>query len=1081
MKKNATCFFLCFNRKKKLLLWMKLVLFLLLTSFIHVSASTYPNANNSDLDRDKTNVLDVQQSVVSGKVTDSNGAPLPGVTVVVKGTNNGVITDTDGNFSLSDVSSDNVLVFSFIGMQSQEVNVGNQSVINVTMEVDVIGIEEVVTIGYGVQKKTTVTGAISTVKGEELAKVPVPNISQALAGKLAGVSMRPNGGQPGFDDPDIHIRGVVTTGNSDPLVVVDGVKRDNIRQVDPATIESVTILKDAAAVAPYGIGGANGVILITTKKGSAGKPVVRLTSSYGIQNPTYLPKMLNAQDYMALQNEGYYNLTPNGTTPPNNPDLMADYPNLHRQDPDLYPDSKFIDHWNTNVPVQNYNLEFSGGSSKFNYHAGLGYYDQSGIVDKINYKRYSYNISLGLQATNTTKVSMSIHGSIEDTDELDPGENTRGGHLFRAFYKFVPIQTMLYSDGEHWGESSASSPIAALKSDGYTQINRKTLLTSLTVEQELPFIEGLNFKGVFSYDPNIQRTKQWHLPFIYHVIDYSTSPYSFTEAQTTQEGTSPLYSYLRLEEERWSNFTYQAYLNYARTFGDHSVSGLLVAEARESKRDNFWTRRNNFAILIDEMDFGSSDKNDYDNGGASATGSEIGYVYRVGYGYMDKYLLEASGRYDGHYYFAPGERWGYFPAFSGAWRISEEGFMADKENINNLKLRASWGQSGMLAGEAFQYLAGYSLRGNAYAFGNGSLVQGSENESEPNPEITWEVSTKMDIGFDLNMWNGLLNLEFDYFHEKRTGMLLAPQVTLPVEYGLDLSEENKGEMKNNGIEINASSVYNVNDDMVIGLSANFSYAKNQMIEVFQTDAQANNPNRTRVGQPFGTPYGYKALGLFTTAEDTNGDGIINSADGYNVEQFGELHPGDIKYADLSGPDGVPDGKIDSNDNTKIGYPVYPLMTFGFTPTLEWKNLDVALFFQGAAKASIRTYQFMTVPFENNGSNTSYEYFDNRWTPENQNAKYPRATPSPYNNNTQQTDFWMVNTNYLRLKTATIGYTLPDRITDKLGIGDVRCYVTGQNVFTISKLKHVDPEMGYDLRETAYPVMRSTTFGIDITF
>ncbi|WP_319481957.1 TonB-dependent receptor [uncultured Draconibacterium sp.] len=1081
MKKNATCFFLYFNRKKKLLLSMKLVLILLLTSFNHVSASTYSNVNDSDLNRGKTEVSDVQQNAVSGKVTDSNGASLPGVTVVVKGTSNGVITDTDGNFSLSDVSPDNILIFSFIGMRSQEVPVGNQSVINVTMEVDVIGIEEVVTIGYGVQKKTTVTGAISTVKGEELAKVPVPNISQALAGKLAGVSMRPNGGQPGFDDPDIHIRGVVTTGNSDPLIVVDGVKRDNIRQVDPATIESVTILKDAAAVAPYGIGGANGVILITTKKGTAGKPVVRLTSSFGIQNPTYLPEMLNAQDYMALQNEGYYNLTPNGTTPPNDPDLIADYPNLHRQDPDLYPDSKFIDHWNTNVPVQNYNLEFSGGSSKFNYHAGLGYYDQGGIVDKINYKRYSYNISLGLQATNTTKVSMSIHGSIEETDELDPGENTRQGHLFRAFYKFVPIQTMLYSDGEHWGESSASSPIAALNSDGYTDINRKTLLTSLTLEQELPFIEGLNFKGVFSYDPNIQRTKQWHLPFIYHVIDYSTTPYSFTEAQTTQEGTSPLYSYLRLEEERWANFTYQAYLNYARTFGDHSVTGLLVAEARESSRDNFWTRRNNFAILIDEMDFGSSDKNDYDNGGASSTGSEIGYVYRVGYGYMDKYLFEASGRYDGHYYFAPGERWGYFPAFSAAWRISEEGFMADKENIDNLKLRGSWGQSGMLAGEAFQYLAGYSLRGNAYAFGNGSLVQGSANESEPNPAITWEISTKMDIGFDLNMWNGLLNLEFDYFHEKRTGMLLAPQVTLPVEYGLDLSEENKGEMKNNGIEINASSIYNLNNDMVIGLSANFSYARNQMIEVFQSDAEANNPNRTRVGQPYRTPYGYKALGLFTTAEDTNGDGIINSDDGYNVEQFGELHPGDIKYADLSGPDGVPDGKIDSNDETKIGYPRYPLMTFGFTPSLEWKNLDVALFFQGAAKASIRTYQFMTVPFENNGSNTSYEYFDNRWTPENQNAKYPRATPSPYNNNTQQTDFWMVDTNYLRLKTATIGYTLPERITDKLGIGDVRCYVTGQNVFTISKLKHVDPELGYDLRETAYPVMKSTTFGIDITF
>lgn len=1028
-----------------------------------------------------TSIVQAQEKNITGIVKDNSGRPIPGVTVIIKGTTQGIITDIEGSFSLEDIPEKVTLVFSFVGMRTQEILVGDQTIFNVTLKEDVIGIEEVVAIGYGVQKKTTVTGAISTVKGEELASVPVPNISQALAGKLAGVSMRPNGGQPGFDDPDIHIRGVVTTGNSNPLIVVDGVKRDNIRQVNPATIESVTILKDAAAVAPYGIGGANGVILITTKKGQIGRPVVKLSASYGIQNPTYLPNMLNAQDYMALQNEGYYNLTPNGATPPNNPDLIATYLEQHKQDPDLYPNSEFIDYWNTNVPTQNYNLEFSGGTTKVNYHAALGYYDQAGIFDKIGYERYSYNLNLGLKVTNTTKVSLSLHGTVENTDELDPGDNTREGHLFRAFYKFIPTQTILYSDGEHWGESSASSPYAALSSEGYTTINRNTLMTSLTLEQDLPFIEGLNLKGVFSYDPNIQHTKQWHIPFAYHVIDYATTPYSFTEVQTTQEGNSPLYSYLRLDNKRWFNYTYQAYLNYNRSFGNHSFSGLLVAEARKSSTDNFWTRRNNFAILIDEMDFGSSDKNDYDNGGSSGSGSEIGYVYRVGYNYQDKYLLEASGRYDGHYYFAPDERWGYFPAFSGAWRVSEESFMDGKQKIDNLKLRASWGQSGMLAGEAFQYLAGYNLRGNAYAYGSGALVQGSENESEPNPDITWEVSTKLNVGFDLNMWNGLLNLEFDYFHEKRTGMLLAPQVTLPVEYGLALSQENKGEMKNNGFELNASSIYDVNNDLRIILSGNFSYAKNKMIEVFQTDAQANNPNRDLVGQPYGTPFGYKSLGLFTTDEDINGDGIINSADGYNVEQFGELHPGDIKYADLSGPDGIPDGKIDSNDETRIGYPVYPLMTFGFTPTIEWKNLDISLFFQGAAKATIRTYQFQTVPFENNGSNTSYEYFDNRWTTEDQDAKYPRATPSPYNNNNQETDLWMADTNYLRLKTATIGYTLPKKITDKLKIAGVRCYVTGQNVFTISKLKHVDPEMGYDLREIAYPVMRSTTFGIDITF
>jgi TonB-linked SusC/RagA family outer membrane protein len=974
-------------------------------------------------------------------------------------------------------------------MQTQDIEIGNQTVINVTMMEDVIGLDEVVAVGYGVQKKTTVTGAISTVKGEELAEIPVANISQSIAGKLAGVSTRNVSGQPGFDSPQIHVRGVVTTAVDErnqplngPLVVVDGIKRDNIQQIDPSTIETITILKDASAVAPYGIGGANGVILITTKQGQAGRPVVRLSASYGIQNPTYLPDMLSAKDYQDLSNEAYLNLNPNATLEeyPYDPDIVADYNNLHASDPDRYPDSRFVDFWNTNVPVQNYNLEFSGGSETFNYHAGLGYYDQAGIFDNINYNRYSYDLSLGIQATNTTKVTMSVRGSIEETNQLDPGDNTTGGHLFRAFYKFVPISAMQYSDGEHWGENSASSPIAALNAKGYDLEEGNTLLTSLTVEQELP-IKGLSLKGVFSYDPNSQRRKRWHIPFIYHVIDYSTTPYSFTEALTTQEGNSPTYSYLQIDHERRANYTYQGYLNYNGTFGDHAVTGLLVAEARNSTRDDFWTRRNNFSLYIDEMDFGSSDKNDYSNGGSSSTGSEIGFVYRLTYAYKDKYMFEATGRYDGHYYFAPGSRWGYFPAFSAAWRVSEESFMAGLDNINNLKIRASWGQSGMLAGRAFQYLSGYTLRGNAYAFGSGALVQGSENTQEANPNITWERSTKMDVGFDLNMWNGLLNFEFDYFYEKRTDMLLAPQVTLPVEYGLDLSDENKGEMDNRGFEFIIGSSYNINNDLRIGISGNFTYARNEMIEVFESDAEAANPNRTKVGKPHQTPFGYKAIGLATTDMDLNSDGIIDEADGYDIESFADVHPGDIMYADLSGPDGIPDGKIDVNDQIDIGYPTYPLITYGFTPTLDWKGLDVSLFFQGAALTSMNLYQFQTVPFENNGSNTAYEYLDNRWTPENQDAKYPRATPSPYTNNTPGSTFWTHNAGYLRLKTAIIGYSLPNTITNKIGIAGVRLSLTTQNLFTLSKIKHVDPEMGSRLRETAYPVMKNTTFGIDITF
>jgi len=1054
---------------------------LLSVTMLLVSAGFSFADNNSVTTAGKSATESVQQKGISGKVTDEKGLPLPGVTVVVKGTTTGIVTDADGNYTLPDVGEKAVLVFSFVGMISQEIPVAGKTAISVTLKTDSIGIEEIVTIGYGVQKKTTVTGSISTIKGEELAKIPVPNISQSMTGKLAGVSTRASSGsQPGMDTPDIHIRGVVTTGNNSPLVIVDGIKRDNIRQVDPNTIESVTILKDASAVAPYGMGGANGVILITTKKGQAGKPVVRLNATYGVQNPTYVPKMLDATDYMTLQNEGYYNLTPNGTTPPNNPDLIANYKQLHKDDPVKYPDSKFTDVWNKNAPVQNYNLELSGGTDKATYHAGLGYYDQKGLFDAVGYKRYSYDLNLELKATKTTKIGISMYGTTENTQDLDPGENATG-HLFRSFYKFVPIQQLIYPDGIHWGESSASSPVAALNSEGYEKWNRSTMLASAYIEQQLPFIEGLNFKGVFSYDPTSENQKQWHLPFVYHIVNLNVSPYTFTNAVTAQEGNSPTYIYLRQDNREWRNYTGQFYLNYNRKFGDHGVTGLFVAEARKNTYATFMARRDNFALKIDELDFGSSDKINYDNGGSSSEGSEIGYVYRVGYSYKDKYMAEASGRYDGHYYFAPDARWGYFPAFSAAWRISQEDFMSGADIIDNMKLRASWGQSGMLAGGPFQYMSGYQLRGNAYIFGTSGLVQGSRVAQESNPNITWEVSSKTDIGLDINMWQGLLGVELDYFHEDRSGMLLAPQVTLPVEYGLALSQENAGSMKNNGFEITLSSSKSFANGMVLNVTGNLSYAKNQMIEVYQTDAQANNPNRTLTGRPFGTPFGYHALGLFTTAEDTNGDGIINATDGYNVTQFGALHPGDIKYADLSGPAGVPDGKIDSNDETEIGYPVYPLMTYGLTPELSWKGFDLSLFFQGSAMSSINIRQFMTTPFDNNGSNTAYEYFDNRWTPDTQDARYPRATPAPYANNTQSSDWWTVSSNYIRLKTLNLSYNIPQTAMDKIGIKGIRVFYTGQNLLTFSNITHIDPEMGYDQRENSYPIMRSHSFGLDITF
>ena len=1039
---------------------------------------------NTEIHAKENTNTSLQQPTISGTIYDDLGAPLPGASIVLKGTTVGTTSDFDGKFEINLSGDKNILVISYIGYKTQEIDATNKTSIETTMETDAAALDEIVVVGYSSQKRATVTGAISTLKGGDIAQVPAANISQSLAGRMAGVSMRPNGGTPGNDNPDIHIRGIVTTGNNKPLIVIDGIRRDNIGQIDPNVIETITVLKDAAAVAPFGIGGSNGVILITTKKGKAGKPVVSINTSYAFQKPTYLPEMLNAQDYMSLQNEGYFNLNPNGDTPPNDPSLIANYPSLHKQDPYRYPDANFPEVFKKNSGIQITNAEISGGTENIQYHAGLGYYDQGGIFEPLGYKRYSYNLNIDANLSANTKVGMSLLGTIENTDGIDADETPT--HLMRSFYKFVPTQTLLYPEGDKWGESSANTPLGVLNSDGYNREEDNTLLSSVYLEQKLPFIEGLSVKGVFSFDNSQGNDKLWHVPYKYYNIDLSQQPYTYTEAISLQEGGGAPYTWLQLKNERSKKFTYQGYINYNRTVGDHAISGLFVAEARETKGDYFNTRRNNFAIAIDELSLGSSDKLDYDNAGSSSTASELGYVYRLGYTYKNKYIFEASGRYDGHYSFAPGNRWGYFPAFSGAWRISEEKFMQNVTSVNNLKLRGSWGKSGNLPYiddelADFQYLAGYDLRGNAYAYGNGVLVQGSKIENEPNPNITWEISTKLDIGFDLTMYNGLLNVEFDYFHEDRTGMLLTPQVTLPVEYGLSLSQENKGEMNNDGFEFSIGTQKQWESGLQLSVNANMSYSENNMIEVFQSDAERDNPNRTKVGRPFGTPYGYKSLGLFSTADDTNNDGIINATDGYNVEQFGDLHPGDVKYADLSGPDGVPDGKIDSNDQTVIGKPVYPSTTYGLNTAVNYKGFDLSLFFQGTASSDINIRTFLTSPFANNGSNTSYEYYNNRWTPDNQGAKYPRATPSPYSNNTQDSDFWMVDTSYLRLKTASLGYTLPQSVTEKLNVSSIGFTLTGQNLLTISKLDFVDPELGYDDRENSYPIMKSLSFGMNVSF
>jgi TonB-linked SusC/RagA family outer membrane protein len=1020
---------------------------------------------------------------IKGKVTDSKGQPMAGVTVFEKSNpTNATVTDGDGNYSISVADRSSVVVIRYVGFLSQEFPVGTQTSINATLEEENATLNEVVVVGYGTQKRASVTGAISSVKGAELVQAPVPNISNSILGRVSGVTGRQsNGGQPGSaGNTTFSIRGQNTTGNNGPLIIVDNVRRDNINQIDPNAIETVSVLKDAAATAPYGLGGANGVILITTKQGKTGAPTISLNAWYGIQNPTYLPNVLTAEDYMRLVNEGVTNANPNAALI--HPlDKINNWDANSKIDPDKFPRNNPADIIKKNAPQQSYSLQLSGGSDRVKYYTNLGFFNQQGMFPQIDYTRYNYTVNLEAKVTNTTTFSLGINGSNEVDRGLDPQHNA--GNLLRSTYKYIPTDVYKFSNGL-WGASNGLSPFATLRSGGYTRGYYNQQLLSASIEQKLP-LKGLSIKGVVSYDPTSWNRKQYHKPFYYYSINGGTvGAYTYAKAPSTSEGLVA-YTYLQEFFNKDQRFNYQGYLNYHNNFGKHDITGLVVAEFRNTRSNDFNARINNYSIDVDELSFGSSNRNDYIIAGTSSTTSQIGYVYRISDTYDNKYTVEATGRYDAHFAFAPGKRYAYFPAFSAGWIISNEDFMKNVGWVNYFKLKGSWGRTGNLAGGNFQYVDSYNLAA-AYAF-NGTVVQGTTPNNQANPNITWEVAEKTDIGFEAVFFKGLLNLDLGVFKQKRSNMLFTPSNTVSQEYGVGLSQINVGKMENYGIEITAGTQHKFANGLQLSLNGNFTYANNKTIEIFEQLSTYNNPNRRRTGRQLNSQFGYKSLGLFHLSDDKNGDGLINATDGYTVAQFGTLKPGNIKYADLSGPNGVPDGKIDINDETFIGYNPQPLITYGATLGANWKGFDATFFFQGAAKSSIGTQGFLTVPFSNNSSSTGYEFFNNRWTPANDmNAKYPRTASSPFSNDTQISDFWIRDASYLRLRTATLGYTVPSSVIKALKIKAVRFYVTGQNLLTFSKLDFIDPELSGNTgvspgSDTGTPILRSWTFGLNATF
>lgn len=1039
----------------------------------------------SDPSAKKTNVPPV---TVKGRVIDkATGETLIGVSIKVKGTTQGITTDVNGAFSLTGVASDAVLQLSYIGYDTSEVPLDGQTSITIRLQASAKNLNEVVVVGYGTQKKTSLTAAVSTINTTEIAKKPVVNLTNSLVGRASGLIITQGSGEPGYDGSNIQIRGIGSLGGSAPLLIVDGVPRDFSR-LDPNTVENISVLKDAAAVAPYGVAGANGVILVTTKKGKLGKPTLTYNAYYGIQNPTKVPTFVGSYEYALMRNEASHNdyLDNGGTGTETIPYSATDLQLFqNHSDPDGHSDGHPLQQIiQKNRPLLYNNVTLSGGTDAIKYFASLGYTHQDGMWSTTYLNKYNGALNITANATKSTIVSLSVNSYVEDQHFPSQSAGTIIGQAQRQ----APTTPIYYSNGD-WSGYIGQSLIGEIYHSGY-QLNENTaLLSQFSVEQKLP-IKGLSIKGVASYDTgpdpiftgnqtSFQRTYSTPIPF--YNVNTSTTPYTYVQGTQGNSKASFTESYSQNH-----SFTYQGLITYQGSFGKSDITALAVVEDRIVKYQTFSATRLNYNLDIDELNFGGPAASDETNSGYSSGEKQIGYVYRLGYSYDKKYLFEAAGRYDGSYLFSPGHRFGFFPAFSAGWRLSEEKFIKDNfQWIDNLKLRASWGQSGAyprVSGSVvtYQYLSPYNAYGNSAIINNNS-TQGIYEALQGNPNITWEKANKTDIGFEATLWRGLLGIEADYFYEKRSNMLISIGNSLPGEYGIGTGLVNGGIMSNHGVDLTLTSSHQFSHDLRLDLTGTFTFARNKLLQTYETAATYDNPNRRTTGRPLNTQFGYKALGYFTEADFSNpAAGTLKA--GIPVPSFGTVHPGDLQYADLNH-----DGKIDANDQTVIGHPNTPEIIFGLEPRLTYKNFDLDVLFQGSANSSINLNNYFVFPFSASGSASELSYKDhwtpsasNPWVPQNANVLYPRLTGTPSNNNTQVSSWFERNDAYIRLKSFEVGYTFSSKVLHN-AIQSLRLYVAGQNV--INDLPHVkeiiDPENSGS--NTNYYQQRVFSIGINATF
>lgn len=994
-----------------------------------------------------------QANVVKGTVKDSHGEAIIGASIVVKGTSTGTVTDLDGNFSIK-ASSKDALVISYVGYESVTVSVAGKKSLDITLKEDNELLSEVVVVGYGTQKKATLTGSVSAIGGDEIKKMSSANLQNTLAGKAAGVIANTRTGEPGAEEINILIRGKGTTGDSSPLIVVDGIADRSFGRLNQEDIESISILKDASA-AIYGARAANGVILVTTKRGKEGKVKVNYNGDVSFSQPTRIPSMLNAYQYATYVNEVDEGYGQSLTYP------ETAIAHIKAGDDQInYPSTNWWNtvakDWATNT---RHSLSVSGGTDKLSFYSSAQYLYQDVIYKDTpkNYNQYQFTTNLDAKITNAIKFSMDILG--RQTVNNNPVRGTED--LYGYFLTSSPMSAAYYPNGllRIGHDGATNNPVLMVSSlPGSVKATSNVINLKPKIRIDLDVLtKGLYFEGYAALDYTFNKNKTITTPYDIYSYDASTGEYNNNRASTGKISVSS-------SKSDASSITLNARIGYTRTFNEvHKIDAFVAYEQNKYKYDYLYGYRTNYtSAALPDLDFGSTDKKDQSNSGNSAETARQNWFGRINYNYADKYLAEFTLRYDGSMNFAKGHRWGLFPGVSAGWVISEEPFFQPLKNVMNFaKLKASWGMMGNDNISAYQYLAMYAINSTHYAFGKETVsAEGIYQSVTANPLVTWETAKTWNIGISTQFFDGKLGFDFDYFQSRRSDILATRNASVPSYSGLSLPAENIGKVKNSGFE----SIVTYKDhagDFEWGATANVTYANN---EVIYMDEAASVPEwQKQEGHPIDGGTYYVATGIYQTQEEID-----------NSVHLSGTQVGDLIYQDTND-----DGAITWDDAVRRDKSATPKWIFGLTLNGAWKGIDLSAFFQGQADAEIYVAPTM---------NMATEFYNDRWSTSNtdaQNAaaKWPRAylkESQVRGNNALSSTWWLRDASFVRLKSLEIGYTLPKTLIQTIGLENLRVYVNGSNLFTIDSVGIFDPEMTDGIKG-GYSLQRTWTFGLNVTF